>query len=111
MSAREIIIHNRKPVPINGSASGPSLNLCPLLATGALICVEPLLPHDILSFRFLSQYHPHDEFRIRPSTLLEPNFVGHLDHFVTCVHAEVIHPPVNETDEGTIFWGLFVEKK
>jgi len=108
VSVREIIVRNRKIIPINRSISGPSLNFSPLLTTGAPICVEMSL---LLFLSFLSQYHSHDEFSIRPSIVLEPNFVGHLDHFVACIHAEVIHPLVDNTDEGAIFGWFFIDEK
>ena len=102
----EIVIGNRKIIPINGSASGPLLNSSVLLATGASICLE-----SILSVHFLSQYHPHNEFRMWFSTFLEPNFISNLGHFFTCVHAEVVHPLINKMDESAILWWLFIDKK
>jgi len=111
MSARETVAYNRNIIPVNGSANGPFLDFSLLLATRAPICVERCPPRIVLLFSFLSQYHPHDELRIWPSTFLEPNFVGHLDHFVTCVHTEVVHLLVNKTDESAIFCGFFVYKE
>jgi len=73
-----------------------------LLATGAH---ENLLVHNSLVFGFLSQYHPHDKFRIWLPTFLKPNFVSHQGHFITSVHAEVVHPLVNKIDESRIFYG------
>jgi len=105
-SQSEIVTRIRKVIPINGSASGPSLNFHILLATGACVCLEI-----ILSVHFLGQYHPHDEFRSWLSNFLEPKFVSNLRYFVTCVHAEVIHSLINNTDQSAIFACFFFHEK
>jgi len=110
MLARDILVHNKEIKPINGSGR-PMLNSSILPATGARICVGPLLFQDILSFYFLCQYHPHDEFRIWPSIFLKHNFVSYLDHFITYIHTKVVHPLINKMNESAIFWGFLADKK
>jgi len=109
-SANYISVHNIKIIPINGSVRF-LLNSGLHLASGTGVCVEYFLLHNILPLHFLGQCHPHDESCTWRSDFLEQKFIIDLDHFFTCVYTEVIHPFINEMDEGAIFGRLFVDKK